>query len=80
MLEITYKPESDNKCMHLTQRNTRGGSIGDVVILRAGETAEVTLEADGVQITAIEMANIPPAMKPADDVTPTPGANEEETE
>jgi hypothetical protein len=78
MLEITYKPESDNKCMHLTQRNTRGGSIGDVVILRAGETAEVTLEADGVQITAVEMANVPPAMKPADDVTPS--ADEEESE
>jgi hypothetical protein len=78
MLEITYKPESDNKCMHLTQRNTRGGSIGDVVILRAGETAEVTLEADGVQITAVEMANVPPAMNPADDVTPS--ADEEESE
>jgi hypothetical protein len=78
MLEITYNPESDNKCMHLTQRNTRGGSIGDVVILRAGETAEVTLEADGVQITAVEMANVPPAMKPADDVTPS--ADEEESE
>lgn len=71
MFTITYKPEipedqkTSDKVLHLTQRSTRGGSIGDVVMLRDGETAEITFDdADGVQITAVEMQNVPQTMTP----------------
>jgi hypothetical protein len=82
MFEIVYKPEkaetekTSNKALHLTQRNTRGGAKGDVVVLRDGEKAEITLEGDGVQITAVEMHNVPPVMQPPEPEEPTP----EETE
>jgi len=82
MFEIIYKPEkaatekTSSKALHLTQRNTRGGAKGDVVVLRDGEKAEITLEADGVQITAVEMHNVPPVMQPGTDATP----DEEESE
>ena len=86
MFEITYKPDkpdtekTSKKVLHLTQRNTRGGSIGDVVILRDGEKAEITLEAEGVQITAIEMHNVPPVMQPPPEPEVPTTPDEEESE
>lgn len=94
MFEITYRPTEEKKKsnmkLHLTQRNVRGGSIGDVVILGDGETAEVTIgDTSGVQITAVEMVNVPSSIKPGAEVTPPSsedepqpeaGRNEEESE
>lgn len=90
MFEITYKAdkkpkesEQSRKVLHLTQRNKRGGSMGDVIYLEDGETAEITIDASGVQITAIEVDKASATAVGTNDETPltTPtGENEEETE
>ena len=77
------KPKKGNKVLHLTQRNKRGGSKGDVIYLEDGETAEITIDASGVQITAVEVDRASAKTVGTNDETPltTPtGENEEETE
>lgn len=52
MVRVTYEDNGgEDKQLHITQRNMRGGALGDVVVLDVGEEAEVTLETDGVQLT-----------------------------
>lgn len=58
MLQVKYVPPRNeiDKVVRLVQRNMRGGSIGDVVVLNPGETANITLDDSegGIQLTAVE--------------------------
>lgn len=57
MLQVKYVPprNEQDRVVRLVQRSMRGGSVGDVVVLNPGETANVTLDdSDGIMLTAVE--------------------------
>lgn len=56
--KVTYdNNDGSDKLLNIVQRGIRGGAIGDTVLLNPGESAEVTIESDGVQLTITEVPN-----------------------